>query len=110
MELAAQKFPQRHAVAAMPGNCAFGGKAFQVADKEHSEVDPRRNGRAADLGKIGSAFQLQPGIKTVVVEKMVEPGVKRVAAPGRQVAVGYPERLLFGFLAFANGHEDFLSG
>ena len=104
------KFPQRHAVATMPGDCAFGGKAFKVADKEHPEVDAGRNRRPADFGEIRSAFQLQPGVEIVIVEETVETRVKRVSASGRQVAGGYPEWLLLGFLAFPNGHGDPLFG
>src|SRR3989339_918506 len=94
----------------MPGDGPFGLEALQVADKEPPEVGAGRNRRPTDLGEIESAFSLQPGIKAIVVEKTVEPGVKRMSASGRQVAMCYPERLLFGFLALANGHKDSLSG
>jgi len=39
----AQKAPQSQTVRTTPGNAALAVQTFKVADKEHPEINPRRN-------------------------------------------------------------------
>ena len=79
----------------------------KVTDKEHPEINTWKNGRTSAFGKVWSAFFFQPGVETVFLEKPVEAGIKRMSAPGWQIAGRYSERFLFWLVAFAYGHRNF---
>ncbi|MFZ5761088.1 MAG: hypothetical protein ACOY32_15855 [Thermodesulfobacteriota bacterium] len=106
MNLITEKLPQGHPVTAMPGNAAFGLEPFQVAGKEHSEVNTRRNRGTSGFRKKRGTFLFQPDIKPIVIEKTVESRVKGMATTWGQVAMSDPERKLFVFSAFTDGHGE----
>lgn len=97
MEGNTQERPQREPVLAIPGDGPVGGETLQVADKQHPEVDTRRDRGPSLAGKAWGAEFFSPGVGSIFGEKVVEPGVKGMPLALGKLMLIDPHLLLLGF-------------
>jgi len=94
-----QKLPHADRVRHSPGNAALRVDAFKVAHQQHSEVDSRRQGRAANrLGVELLTHTLDKPIEATPTQDLVQPAVEGMARAFGQTRRFHPERSLPLFL------------
>ena len=101
-----QKIAQRQRVCRAPGDPALGVNAFEIADQEQSEIDPRWQSWPAHRLRIeAGALRFDEIVEPVLAQQLIQPPIKGMTRGGRQLRGRDPQQRLPIALTSAHRHR-----